>query len=61
MKILIADKLFPKAISALEKIGANITSNPDLKAEELSEAIENANNRIYKAERATTAIKMINT
>ena len=41
MKILIADKLSPKAISALEKIGANITSNPDLKAEELSEAIGN--------------------
>jgi len=49
MKILIADKLFPKAISALEKIGANITSNPDLKAEELSEAIDNANVLIVRS------------
>jgi len=36
MKILIADKLSPKAIAALEKIGADITSNLNLKAEELS-------------------------
>jgi len=49
MKILIADKLSPKAISALEKIGANITSNPDLKAEELSEAIDNANVLIVRS------------
>ena len=49
MKILIADKLSPKAISALEKIGANITSNPDLKAEELSESIGNANVLIVRS------------
>ena len=49
MKILIADKLSPKAILALEKIGANITSNPDLKAEELSEAIDNANVLIVRS------------
>jgi D-3-phosphoglycerate dehydrogenase len=49
MKILIADKLSPKAIAALEKIGANITSNPDLKAEELSEAIDNANVLIVRS------------
>ena len=49
MKILIADNLSPKAILALEKIGANITSNPDLKAEELSEAIDNANVLIVRS------------
>jgi D-3-phosphoglycerate dehydrogenase len=49
MKILIADNLSPKAILALEKIGANITSNPNLKAEELSEAIDNANILIVRS------------
>ena len=49
MKILIADKLSPKAILALEKKGANITSNPNLKAEELSEAIDNANILIVRS------------
>ncbi|MBT3848291.1 MAG: hydroxyacid dehydrogenase [Candidatus Marinimicrobia bacterium] len=49
MKILIADKLSPKAILALEKKGANITSNPNLKAEELSEAINNANILIVRS------------
>ena len=49
MKILIADKLSPKAIAALEKIGADITSSPNLKAEELSEAIGNANVLIVRS------------
>ena len=49
MKILIADKLSPKAITTLNKIGANITSNPNLKAEELSEAINNANILIVRS------------
>ena len=49
MKILIADKLSPKMIAALDKIGADITSNPDLKAEELSEAIGNANVLIVRS------------
>ena len=49
MKILIADKLSPKAIAALEKIGADITSSPNLKAEELSEAIGNANILIVRS------------
>ena len=49
MKILIADKLSPKAIAALEKIGADITPNPNLKAEELSDAIGNANILIVRS------------
>ena len=49
MKILIADKLSPKAIAALEKIGADITSNPELKAEDLGGAIGNANVLIVRS------------
>jgi len=49
MKILIADKLSPKAIADLEKIGADITSSPNLKAEELSEAIGNTNVLIVRS------------
>ena len=49
MKILIADKLSSKAIAALDKIGADITSNPNLKAEELSEAIDNSNVLIVRS------------
>ena len=49
MKILIADKLSPKANAALEKIGADITSSPNLKAEELSESIGNANVLIVRS------------
>ena len=49
MKILIADKLSPKAIEALDKIGADITFNPDLKAEDLSGAIGSANVLIVRS------------
>ena len=49
MKILIADKLSPKAIAALEKIGEDIISSPDLKAEDLSESIGNANVLIVRS------------
>ncbi len=49
MKILIADKLSPKAIAALEKIGADITSNPELEAEDLGGAIGNANVLIVRS------------
>ena len=55
MKILIADKLSSKAIAALDKIGADITSNPNLKAEELSEAIDNANVLIVRSTKVFAA------
>ena len=35
MKILIADKLSPNAVSALKKLGAEVTMTPDLKADDL--------------------------
>ena len=40
MKILIADKIATKAISNLKKLGAQVTFNPDLNADELSDAID---------------------
>ena len=49
MKILIADKLSPKAIAVLETRGADITSNPDLKAEDLSKAIGNTSILIVRS------------
>jgi D-3-phosphoglycerate dehydrogenase len=39
IKILIADKLSPKAVSALEALGAEVTVHPELKAEDLAGAI----------------------
>ena len=49
MKILIADKLSTKAISNLEELGAVVTFNPDLEADELSNAIDNANILIVRS------------
>lgn len=42
MKILIADKMSKSAVTALEKLGHTVISNPDLKAEELPGAIDDA-------------------
>lgn len=42
MKILIADKVEAELIEKLEKMGAEVISNPDLKAEDLPEAIGKA-------------------
>lgn len=42
MKILIADKLSPTAISALEKLGAEVTASPDLTADDLPGAVGDA-------------------
>ena len=49
MKILIADKLSTKAISNLEELGAIVTFNPDLEADELSNAIDNSNILIVRS------------
>ena len=42
MKILIADKMSKSAIANLEKLGHQVVSNPDLKAEDLPAAIGDA-------------------
>ena len=39
MKILLADKLSPSTITALEALGATVTNSPDLSAESLPDAI----------------------
>ena len=49
MKVLIADTLSTKAIAALEAKGVDIISNPDLKAEDLSEVIDNSNVLIVRS------------
>ena len=49
MKILIADKLSSQLVGSLEKLGADIISNPDLKAEELIDAIGDANVLIVRS------------
>jgi len=49
MKILIADKLSSTLIDSLEKISAEIISNPNLKAEELIEAIGDVNVLIVRS------------
>jgi D-3-phosphoglycerate dehydrogenase len=42
MKILIADKLSPRAVDALKELGADVTMNPELKAEDLPSALGDA-------------------
>ena len=49
MKILIADKLSSMLIDSLEKIGADIISNPNMTAEELSKAIGDVNVLIVRS------------
>ena len=49
MKVLIADTLSTKAIAALEAKGVDIISKPDLKAEDLSEVIDNSNVLIVRS------------
>jgi len=39
MKVLIADKLSPKAVSQLQAVGCDVTMDPDLSADDLPGAI----------------------
>lgn len=52
-KILIADKLAPAAIEALELLNASITNLPDLTAEKISEAIGDAEILIVRSTKVT--------
>jgi D-3-phosphoglycerate dehydrogenase / 2-oxoglutarate reductase len=54
MKILIADKLGSEAISALEAMGAIITSNPDLTAEEIPDVIADNEILIVRSTKVTS-------
>ena len=42
MKVLIADKLSAKAVSDLEKLGAQVVVNPELTADDLAGALGDA-------------------
>ena len=55
MEILIADKLSEKAVSALEKLGAKVTVNPDLTTEQLPQAIGNAEILIVRSTKVDAA------
>ena len=55
MKILVADKLSPRALSSLEKTGADISSNPDLTADELAGAIGDAKILIVRSTKVLAA------
>lgn len=52
-KILIADKLAPVAIGALEALGASITNQPDLAAEEIPEVINDSEILIVRSTKVT--------
>ena len=55
MKILIADKMSKSALSALEKLGHAVVSNPDLKAEDLPAAIGDAEVLIVRSTKVIAA------
>jgi len=56
MKILIADKVSSNLVGSLEKIGAELISNPDLKAEELIDAIGDANVLIVRSTKVLAGV-----
>lgn len=53
MNILIADKLSPKAVSELEKLGAQLTLKPDLGAEDLPEHVKDTEVLIVRSTKVT--------
>ena len=55
MKVLIADKLSEKAVAGLKGLGADITLNPELTADDLPGAIGDAEILIVRSTRVTAA------
>ena len=55
MKILIADKMSKSALSALQALGHEVVSNPDLKAEDLPAAIGDAEILIVRSTKVLAA------
>ncbi len=53
MKILIADKLSSQAVSDLEALGCQVTMNPDLGADDLPDAIGDAEALIVRSTKVT--------
>ncbi len=54
IKILIADKLSPLAVDKLKKLGAEIEVNPDLKADDLPNAIGEAEVLVVRSTKVTS-------
>lgn len=55
MKVLIADKMSKSAVSALQELGHDVVSNPDLKAEDLPAAIGDAEVLIVRSTKVIAA------
>lgn len=53
MKIMIADKVSPKMIASLESLGAEVTSNPDIKPDELPGVIGDAKVLVVRSKKVT--------
>ncbi len=51
MKVLIADKLSEQTVTALKNIGMEVTVNPDLKAEDLPSAVDDADILVLRSTR----------
>src|SRR4030042_3653092 len=55
MKVLIADKLSEKTVSALKALGAEVTVNADLTAEQLPQGIGDSEILIVRSKKVTAA------
>ncbi len=55
MKVLIADKLSPKAVTALEELGATVRFEPDLGADDLPAALGDTEVLVVRSTRVTAA------
>jgi len=55
MKVLIADKLSDKAVAALAQLGCDVSVQPDLKADELPQAIGDAEVLVVRSTKVTAA------
>ena len=55
MKILVADKLADDALQALDRLGLETESRPDLSADELSSAVPNFNVLVVRSTKVTAA------
>jgi len=55
MKVLIADKLSPTAVRALEEMGHHVVVSPDLKAEDLPGAIDDAEVLVVRSTKVNAA------
>ncbi len=53
MKVLIADKVYPKMIEELKALGIEVTSKPDISAEDLAEAVGDVKVLIVRSKKVT--------